>query len=287
MDPKIFQSKARRLRILDDLSDSLCRVADLADCVRALHPDQAYQSAANDVCIHVGNLVENLNTDVELYNASLKAITDRTSSTHNPEIDCDSVDQRVLSLFVEDFEQSGVHLKEISDRQAFLKAASENLELGVEFNRIANSPVILDSSSLNAISKDVDWRPFNGRKLCAPFYEAPQQFLRALTYALFYNPIEGQEERLFALLDSRDRMAKYVIGNSDKPLFRSAGKKSFLYRAIQPSSLAESPEGVEVFLTTLSTLLSPSAEETTRSQLLSWLDSKLDYLSIGFQGVTL
>ncbi|VUZ44727.1 unnamed protein product [Hymenolepis diminuta] len=259
--------KRKMVQILDDLSDSLCRVADLADCIRALHPDQVYQSAANAVCIHVGNLVESLNTDVELYNVSLKAITDQTSSTQNPETDCDSVDKRVLSLFIEDFEQSGVHLKDISDRQAFLKAASENLELGVEFNRVANSPVILDSSSLNGISKDVDWKPFNGRKLYAPFYEAPQQFLRALTYALFYNPVEGQEERLFALLDSRDRMAK------------SAGKESFLYRAVQPTSLAESPEGVEDFLTTLSSLLSPIATRTTRSQLLIGLDSKQELVS--------
>ncbi|KAM3171603.1 hypothetical protein ACTXT7_016289, partial [Hymenolepis weldensis] len=259
--------KRKMVQILDDLSDSLCRVADLADCIRALHPEQVYQSAANAVCIHVGNLVESLNTDIELYNASLKAITDQISSTRNPETDCDSVDQRVLSLFIEDFEQSGVHLKDISDRQAFLKAASENLELGVEFNRVANSPVILDSSALNGISKDVDWKPFDGLKLCAPFYEAPQQFLRALTYALFYSPVEGQEERLVALLDSRDRMAK------------SAGKESFLYRAVQPTSLAESPKGVEEFLKTLSTLLSPIATETTRSQLLVGLDSKQELVS--------
>ncbi|VDO01291.1 unnamed protein product [Rodentolepis nana] len=35
-------------------------------------------------------------------------------------------------------------------------------------------------------------------------------------------------------------------------------------------------------MTTLSTLLSPSAEETTRSQLLSWLDSKLEFRLRGF-----
>ena len=111
-------------------------MADLADCVRSLHPDESYQLAANDVCIRVGNLVESLNTDTELYQAAVQAISAQASSNANPELDTDSVDRRVLNLFVEDFEQSGVHLKNTSDRQAFLKAASQNLELGVEFNRV-------------------------------------------------------------------------------------------------------------------------------------------------------
>uniref|UniRef100_A0A0R3WJL2 Bestrophin homolog n=1 Tax=Hydatigena taeniaeformis TaxID=6205 RepID=A0A0R3WJL2_HYDTA len=238
--------------ILDDLSDSLCRVADLADCIRALHPDEAYQRAANEVCLRVGNLVESLNTDADLYEAAVRA---HTSPTPGPDSQTDFVDKRVLNLFIEDFEQSGVHLKDISDRQAFLRAASKNLELSVEFNRIANTPVTLSSNILSSISKDIDWGPFKGRNLYCPYYEAPQQFLRALTYVLFFSPIEGQEYRLIALLDARDKMAK------------AAGKKSFLYRAVQQSSLAESPEGVEHFLTTLSTLLSRIATRTALSQL--------------------
>lgn len=50
-------------------------------------------------------------------------------------------------------------------------------------------------------------------------------------------------------------------------VYRAAGKKSFLYRAVQQTSLAESPEGVEHFLTTLSTLLSRTATRTALSQL--------------------
>ncbi|VDK38354.1 unnamed protein product [Taenia asiatica] len=241
--------------VLDDLSDSLCRVADLADCIRALHPDEAYQHAANEVCLRVGNLVESLNTDVDLYDAAVRAVHAQASSTPSPETQTDVVDKRVLNLFVEDFEQSGVHLKDTSDRQTFLKAASQNLELGVEFNRIANTPVTLNSTVLSSVSKNVDWGPFKGRSLYCPYYEAPQQFVRALSYALFFGPIEGQECRLVALLDARDKMAK------------AAGKKSFLYRAVQQTSLAESPEGVEHFLTTLSTLLSRTATRTALSQL--------------------
>ncbi|KAL5969210.1 Mitochondrial intermediate peptidase [Taenia solium] len=247
--------KRKMVQVLDDLSDSLCRVADLADCIRALHPDEAYQHAANEVCLRVGNLVESLNTDVDLYDAAVRAVHAQASSTPSPETQTDVVDTRVLNLFVEDFEQSGVHLKDTSDRQTFLKAASQNLELGVEFSRIANTPVTLSSTVLSSVSKNVDWGPFKGRNLFCPYYEAPQQFVRALSYALFFGPIEGQECRLVALLDARDKMAK------------AAGKKSFLYRAVQQTSLAESPEGVEHFLTTLSALLSRTATRTALSQL--------------------
>ncbi|KAL5108136.1 Mitochondrial intermediate peptidase [Taenia crassiceps] len=241
-EAKDLNRKRKMVQVLDDLSDSLCRVADLADCIRALHPDKAYQHAANEVCLRVGNLVESLNTDVDLYDAAVRAAHAQTSSTPSPETQTDFVDKRVLNLFVEDFEQSGVHLKDVSDRQTFLKAASQNLELGVEFNRVANTPVTLNSTLLSSVSKDVDWGPFIGRNLYCPYYEAPQQLVRALSYALFFGPIEGQE-------------------------CRAAGKKSFLYRAVQQTSLAESPEGVEHFLTTLSTLLSRTATRTALSQL--------------------
>ena len=54
----------------------------------------------------------------------------------------------------------------------------------------------------------MDWRPFDGRKLYGPYYDAPQRYLRALSYALYFGPIEGQEDRLFELLNARDMMAK-------------------------------------------------------------------------------
>lgn len=136
----------------------------MADCIRALHPDKAYQHAANEVCLRVGNLVESLNTDVDLYDAAVRAVHAQTSATPSPEIQTDFVDKRVLNLFVEDFEQSGVHLKDVSDRQTFLKAASRNLELGVEFNRviyILKSPIPFFRSPAHLLlSTPPFWAPF-------------------------------------------------------------------------------------------------------------------------------
>lgn len=77
-----------------------------------------------------------MNTDTELYGSAASAQQLSSLGTPTPESNADAVDKRVLDLFIEDFEQSGVHLKDASDRQAFLKAAEKNLELSVQFNMV-------------------------------------------------------------------------------------------------------------------------------------------------------
>ena len=44
--------------VFDDLSDALCKVADLAEFVRLAHPDESFQATATEACIAVSNLVE-------------------------------------------------------------------------------------------------------------------------------------------------------------------------------------------------------------------------------------
>lgn len=44
--------------MFDELSDSLCRVADMAEFLRIAHPDPKFADAARDACIFVSGIVE-------------------------------------------------------------------------------------------------------------------------------------------------------------------------------------------------------------------------------------
>lgn len=44
--------------IFDELSDTLCKVADLAEFIRIAHPTAAYSKAAEIACVTVSSIVE-------------------------------------------------------------------------------------------------------------------------------------------------------------------------------------------------------------------------------------
>ncbi|XP_014018351.1 mitochondrial intermediate peptidase isoform X3 [Salmo salar] len=91
----------------DQLSDGLCKVADLADFVKVAHPDPSFREAAEKTCIEIGTVVEKLNTNVDLCR-SLKNLLD------NKEVlaQLDPETRKVAELFMFDFAISGIHLDE-------------------------------------------------------------------------------------------------------------------------------------------------------------------------------
>lgn len=48
----------KMVEVFDELSDSLCKVADMAEFVRLAHPVGTYCFAAEDACITVSGVVE-------------------------------------------------------------------------------------------------------------------------------------------------------------------------------------------------------------------------------------
>lgn len=59
IEEAVSPDRSRKVvEIVDDLSNSLCKVADLAEFVRLAHPDPAFSHAAEDACISVSGVVE-------------------------------------------------------------------------------------------------------------------------------------------------------------------------------------------------------------------------------------
>lgn len=46
------------VEIFDELSDTLCKVADLSEFIRIAHPDLKYSYSAESVCSAVSSVVE-------------------------------------------------------------------------------------------------------------------------------------------------------------------------------------------------------------------------------------
>lgn len=59
IDEAIGTDRQRKLvSIFDELSDSLCKVADLAEFIRLAHPEPDFVRAATEACISVSGVVE-------------------------------------------------------------------------------------------------------------------------------------------------------------------------------------------------------------------------------------
>lgn len=52
----------KMVQIFDELSDTLCKVADLSEFIRLGHPNGTYSHAAEDACISISGIVEKLET---------------------------------------------------------------------------------------------------------------------------------------------------------------------------------------------------------------------------------
>ncbi|XP_032467325.1 mitochondrial intermediate peptidase isoform X2 [Phocoena sinus] len=223
--------------IFDELSDSLCRVADLADFVKIAHPEAAFREAAEEACRSIGAMVETLNTNVELYQSLQKLLADKKL--------VDSLDpetRRVAELFMFDFEISGIHL----DREKRKRAVDLNvkiLDLSSAFLMGTHFPSKIEKHLLpehirHHFEQAGDHVLVDGLRT-----EVPDDLVREAAYKIFLYPNAGQLKCLEELLSNRDLLAKLV------------GYSTYSHRALQ-GTMAKNPETVMQFLEKLSDKLS-------------------------------
>ncbi|KDR24371.1 mitochondrial intermediate peptidase [Zootermopsis nevadensis] len=222
-------NRTRKLvEIFDELSDTLCKVADLAEFVRIAHPQAAYSQAAEDACVSISGIVEKLNTHQELYR------TLRTGVDAGDKIPMSPVDQHVARLFLFDFEQSGIHLPE-TDRRRVVALNDSILQLGQRFITGAVSPRAIPKDSLppnlrQFFSVDGDQVLVTGL-----YADSPNVMAREAAYRIFLHPDKHQEYLLSEMLSSRHELAQLC------------GFPTFSHRALKAST-AETPEMVKEFL---------------------------------------
>uniref|UniRef100_A0A8C5AGJ3 Mitochondrial intermediate peptidase n=1 Tax=Gadus morhua TaxID=8049 RepID=A0A8C5AGJ3_GADMO len=213
---------AATVEYFDQLSDGLCKVADLADFVKVAHPDPLFREAAEKTCIEIGTVVEKLNTNVEL-STSLKDLLNSPDILN--QLDHDT--RRVAELFMFDFEISGIHLEEKLRKEA-VALHVKLLDLNNEFlmgshlpNRIAKS-AIPEHLHLH-FAKEGSFIQIGGLHA-----DSPDDLLREIAYRIFLYPNGQMLDCLEELLKCRNKLAKLV------------GYESYAHRALK-GTMAKSP----------------------------------------------
>ena len=114
-------------RQFDLLSDSLCRVLDTADFIRAVHPDSRFQNAASQAYAELWEYMNVLNTTPGLCLQLRHAISKpEVASTWTEE------EMTVAKILLRDFSVSAIHLPQ-KERQEFVELSNDVKKWGQIF----------------------------------------------------------------------------------------------------------------------------------------------------------
>ncbi|PYH89024.1 metallopeptidase Mip1 [Aspergillus ellipticus CBS 707.79] len=137
-----FRSMARDL---DRLSDLLCRVIDLSDFIRVIHPDPRVQEAATQAYALMFEYMNVLNTTTGLNDQLKKAAA-------NPDVTAHWSDEEkiVAQILIKDFSNSAIHMPP-GDRQRFVDLSNDISQLGSFFVNNAEPAKSHVSTSVNSL----------------------------------------------------------------------------------------------------------------------------------------
>ncbi|RZB40417.1 mitochondrial intermediate peptidase, partial [Asbolus verrucosus] len=195
-------SRSRKMvEIFDELSDTLCQVADLAEFIRFAHPTVSYSSAAEHTSLAISRLVEKLNTNIKLYEALKGAVC------CNDSLPTSEVDNLVGKLFLFDFEQCGIHLSE-QKRNQVVELNNKILCAGQQFLNGISNPKIVSRSALPEAVRDVFSSDGDKIVISGLYADSSNPLVREMAYKIFLYPDQNQEYLLNELLNSRNELAK-------------------------------------------------------------------------------
>lgn len=219
--------------LFDELSNCLCKVADLAEFVRVGHPQQRFRATAEQALVAISSLVERMNTDTRLYKALKLAKYDN------------ELDEYVAKLFMFDFEQSAIHLDD-NKKQLVLQLNESILKLGSIFAANANQGRLVNLSNIPENVRHHFSQTGGKTLITGPHAESDNELVREIAYKIYLQPDEAQDDILKNLLRCRLQLAQLC------------GFDSYAQRAVR-GSIAGSPSVVRDFLDILNRRLAPLA----------------------------
>ncbi|CAI5514844.1 unnamed protein product, partial [Closterium sp. Naga37s-1] len=162
----------RTVCLLDEMSDTLCRVLDAAELCRNVHPNREFVDAANEAFVKLSTYVQALNSNQQLYRLLVAAIqamppapaasassplpggnsrlqgTARAAEGGGEREEVLREAHRVAQLLRLDFERGGVHLPD-DRREEVQRLTGEITHTSIEFNANIHS----DSASIEVFPR--------------------------------------------------------------------------------------------------------------------------------------
>lgn len=223
--------KRKIVEIFDELSNTLCKVADLSEFIRVAHPNKTFIEAAEDASLSLSSVVEKLNTHRELYNVLEHVVKNGDIIKTSP------IDDHVSKLFLFDFEQSGIHLPE-KERQYVVMLNNYILQIGQKFMAGAVSSRSIKADVLPESIRQY-FETSNGQIVVNGLYtDSSKSVVREAAYKLFLYPDKQQDYLLVELLNARHQLAEIC------------GFPTYVHRAVKGSTV-QTPDGVNDFLNIL------------------------------------
>lgn len=250
----------RIARDLDRLSDLLCRVIDLCDFVRSVHPDRRIQMAAAQAWTIMYQYMNVLNTTPGLEQQLRKAAA-------VPEVwnSWSEMEKTTANILMKDFSKSAIDLPD-AERQAFVQISDEIAEAGNDFteNMAPQTPYLqFESSRLKGMDPVVVRQLTRWGSATLPTAGMPAQ--------LALRQVEDADTRREIYMANRTstkdnllRLEQMLQGRAQ--LAKLSGYESYAHLALE-DKMAKTPEAVMSFLDALGLDNRPRVESEVRELL--------------------
>jgi intermediate peptidase len=244
----------RIARDMDRLSDLLCRVIDLSDFIRSVHPDRKIQAAATQAYAMMFQYMNVLNTTTGLDSQLKKAVS-------IPEVvqSWSEEERTVADILIRDFAKSAIDLPQ-KEREAFVSLSDELAQVGNDFveNMAAETPTLtFESSKMKGmnpvfVKQLTKWGrvtlPTEGMPATLALRSVENADVRQDIYMAHRTSSKDNIHRLERLLKLRAESA------------RLSGYESYAHLALS-DKMAKSPESVTSFLDGLAQVNAPHVRE--------------------------